>query len=73
MADAPRAYWRLGEASGTTAADQVSSPARAPTWARPTLGQAGIVPAAQSTAVTLDGADDSVRVPSSAALNPPTR
>ena len=33
----------------------------------PTLGQAGVVPMAQSTAIALDGADDSVRVPSSAA------
>ena len=70
MADAPRAYWRLGEASGTGAADQTSFANTGTYQGSPALGQAGIVPVAQSTAVALDGADDSVRVPSSAALNP---
>ena len=70
MADAPRAYWRLGEASGTSAADQTASRTPAPTWARPRSARPAIVPVAQSTAVALDGADDSVRVPSSASLNP---
>ena len=70
MADAPRAYWRLGEASGATAADQVSAAGAGTYLGGPTLGQAGIVPTAQSTAVTLDGADDAVRVDDSAALDP---
>ncbi len=70
MADAPRAYWRLGEASGATAADQVSAAGAGTYLGGPTLGQAGIVPTAQSTAVTLDGADDAVRVADSAALDP---
>ena len=70
MADAPRAYWRLGEASGTGAADQTSFANTGAYQGSPALGQAGIVPVAQSTAVALDGADDSMRVPSSAALNP---
>ncbi|MBN1529698.1 MAG: metallophosphoesterase [Thermoleophilaceae bacterium] len=70
MADAPRAYWRLGEPSGTSAADQTAFADTGTYQGSPALGQAGIVPVAQSTAVTLDGSDDSVRVPSAAALSP---
>ena len=70
MADAPRAYWRLGEASGTSAADQTAFANTGAYQGSPALGQAGIVPVAQSTAVSLDGSNDSMRVASSAALNP---
>jgi hypothetical protein len=70
MADAPRAYWRLGEAGGTSAADQTGFANTGAYQGSPALGQAGIVPVAQSTAIALDGSNDSVRVPSSASLNP---
>jgi Bacterial Ig-like domain len=70
MADAPRAYWRVGEASGTVAADQASFANTGGYQGGPALGQAGVVPVAQSTAIALDGTDDTVRVPSSASLNP---
>ena len=70
MADAPRAYWRLGEAGGSTAADQAAFANSGAYLGGLALGQAGVVPVAQSTAIALDGADDTVRVPSSASLNP---
>ena len=70
MADAPRAYWRLGEANGTSAADQTGFANTGAYQGSPALGQAGIVPVAQSTAMALDGSNDTVRVPSSASLNP---
>ena len=70
MADAPRAYWRLGEAGGTAAADQTVFANTGTYLGSPALGQAGIVPVAQSTAMALDGSDDSVRVANSASLNP---
>ncbi len=70
MADAPRAYWRLGEPSGTAAADQTGFANTGAYQGSPALGQAGIVPVAQSTAMALDGTNDSVRVPTSASLSP---
>ncbi len=70
MADAPRAYWRFGEASGTSAADQTVFANTGAYQGSPALGQAGIVPVAQSTAMALDGSNDVVRVPASASLNP---
>jgi hypothetical protein len=61
LADAPKAYWRLDETSGTTAVDQ--------TGAHPgsyrngiALGRPGALVGEPSTSVALDGLDDSVRV-----------
>ena len=70
MADAPRAYWRLGEAAGTAAADQTAFGNTGSYQGSPKLGQAGIVPVAQSTAASFDGTDDSMRAPSTSALSP---
>lgn len=68
MADAPRAYWRLAEASGTTAADE--------TGANPgiyhgdaVLGQPSPLLTGPDTAVFLDGIDDHVVVPDSDSLD----
>lgn len=53
LTDTPLFYWRLGEASGTTAAD-ASGNSRAGTYTNsPTLGTAGLVTADSDTAITL--------------------
>jgi Concanavalin A-like lectin/glucanases superfamily/Bacterial Ig-like domain len=68
LADAPRAYWRLGEATGTTAADQ--------TGANPgtygggvTLWQPGVLTADPNTAVSLNGTTGYVTAPDSTSLD----
>ena len=70
LADAPRGYWRLGEGGGTTAADEVPDGTPGTYQGGPGLGSAGVVPVAQSTAATLDGVDDVIRIPDSANLDP---
>lgn len=54
LADAPVAYWRLGEASGTTAADSSGNGRSGVYQNTPTLGVAGVVPG--NTAVRFDKA-----------------
>ena len=55
--DGPVAYWRLGESSGTTAADEMGN--HAGTYVNsPTLGVAGALVGDTDTAVDLDGAND---------------
>ena len=68
LADAPSAYWRLGEASGTTAADEKNA---APgTYAGGvTLGTPGAVVGDANTAASFDGVDDSVSVADGAAVD----
>ena len=69
LADSPAAYWRLGEASGTTAAD-TSGNGRTGTYVNtPTLGAAGALSGDSNTAVGFDGSSEHVNVPFSAALN----
>ena len=68
LADGPAAFWRLGETSGTTAADSAGSTPGTYTNA-PTLGVAGLLPAdPASRAVDLDGVNDYVRVADAASL-----
>lgn len=57
MADGPRAYWRLGETSGTTAADEVGG---APGNYRNglALGLAGAIASDANGAVRFDGTND---------------
>ena len=57
----PIAYWRLGEASGTTAADS-SGNARDGTYSGPTLGVPGVVSRTFDTAADFDGVNDRVEV-----------
>lgn len=60
LADSPLLYWRLGDASGTTATDS-SGNGRHGTYAgSPTLGTTGLLSSDSDTAVTFDGVDDSV-------------
>ena len=63
MADSPLGYWRLGEASGTVAAD--SSPyGRAGTYVNnPTLGATGALAGDANTAVGFDGVSQKVNIP----------
>jgi hypothetical protein len=69
-ADSPVSYWRLGETSGTTAADVRG--ANAGTYTNgPTLGAASLL--GQDTAdkaVSFDGSNDYVSIPNSSSLGP---
>jgi hypothetical protein len=56
--DGATTYWRLGEASGTTAADSSGGSSTGTYTGGPTLGVPGAV--AGDTAVRLDGVDDGV-------------
>jgi hypothetical protein len=69
LADAPASYWRVGEASGVSALDEVGS--RNGSYQNtPTLGQPGALSGDSNTAVGLNGNNEYVEVPYSAALNP---
>src|ERR1035437_10231746 len=61
----PVGYWRLGEASGTTAVDAVGANNGTIVNA-PTLGVAGLLDGDTDTAVTLNGSSQSVNVPHAA-------
>jgi hypothetical protein len=68
LADNPAGYWRLGEASGTSAGDE--------TAANPgaylngvALGQPGALTGSTNTAASFDGVDDYVSVPDSSSLD----
>ena len=69
MTDAPTAYWRLGEATGTTATDET---ARAPGsyLGGPSLGRPGALIDDPNTAVSLDGTNDQMTA-AAAVLNLP--
>jgi hypothetical protein len=64
----PVSYWRLGESSGTSAADSKGSNTGTYTNA-PTLVQPGALAGDSNTAVSFDGSNDYVRVPTAASLN----
>jgi len=70
VADSPASYWRLGESSGPMAADAVSN--NTGTYRNsPTLGAPSLLRSdPQSTAVSFDGVNDSVTVPSAPNLSP---
>ena len=66
--DGPVSYWRLGENSGTTAADVTgANPGSYKTGT--TLGSSGALPADSDTAVTFNGTSGYVSVPNAASLN----
>jgi hypothetical protein len=73
LGDGPGGYWRLGETSGTTAAD--ASGGDNGTYVNsPTQGQASLLPGdSANRSVRFDGANDLVRVNSSSALTPSSR
>ena len=59
LADSPRGYWRLGESSGTTAADQTGANPGAYQFGA-VLGVAGALVGDANTAGRFDGTDDKV-------------
>ncbi len=63
--DNPLAYWRLGESSGTTAADDLTAHPATYTGS-PTLGSTGALNADTNKAPTLDGVNDRVDAPNTA-------
>ena len=67
LADSPVAYWRLGEASGTTAVDEMGS--NDGTYNGGTLGVAGLLVDDTDTAVDFDGVDDNVSLPPAAVVS----
>jgi hypothetical protein len=70
LADSPVAYWRLGESSGTNAAD-ASGAGRAGTYVgTPSFGLQGALSGDANTSVGLNGSSQYVEVPYSSALNP---
>jgi RHS repeat-associated protein len=68
LADNPVSYWRLGENAGTVAADERN--ANPGTYLNsPTLGATSLLATdTANTAVSFDGVNDTVKVPSSASL-----
>ncbi|HXS46538.1 MAG TPA: lysyl oxidase family protein, partial [Solirubrobacterales bacterium] len=73
LGDGPSAYWRLGEASGSTAVDFTGADNGVYTNG-PVLGQASLLPGdSASKAVLFDGSNDHVRVPTSGVLSPAVR
>jgi concanavalin A-like lectin/glucanase superfamily protein len=71
LADAPGAYWRLGEASGTTAADDTGH-ASGTYVGGVVLGRPGALAGDSNTAAAFDGSNDTVSVPHVAALSAST-
>jgi subtilisin family serine protease len=69
LADSPIAYWRLGEASGTTAMDVTGTGHNATYRNSPILGVPGLIDADPDTAVSFDGTDDRVGVPDATDIN----
>lgn len=68
LADVPMVYWRLGESSGTTAADAGYLGVAGTYVNSPTLGTTGLLSGDTDTAVTFNGTDQGVQ----AATNPST-
>lgn len=60
LADSPLLYWRLGEASGTTATDSSGNGRHGTYSGSPTMGVAGLLTGDANTAVTFDGIDDEI-------------
>ena len=58
LAEGPRGYWRLGEQSGSTAADETANASAGSYLGGVTLGVPGAVAADSNTAIGLDGAND---------------
>ena len=73
LSDSPAGYWRLGEASGTTAADSAASNPGTYTNA-PQLGAASLIGSdTANKAVRFDGVNDHVAIPNSGSLSPTAR
>lgn len=62
LADSPLVYWRLGEASGTTATDASGNGKHGTIAGSPTFGTTGALLGDANTAITFDGVNDAVTV-----------
>jgi large repetitive protein len=69
LADSPVGYWRLGETSGTTAADGIAGRHGSYIGA-PSLNQTGALTGDTNPAVTFNGTSQYATVPYDAAFNP---
>lgn len=72
LADSPNGYWRLGEASGTTAASQVNSGTMNGAYqAEVTLGQPGLVSGTDTSVALASGSmhDAYINIPNTSLLN----
>ena len=69
LSDGASAYWRLGEATGSTAADAAGSSSGTYVGGV-TRGVSGAISGDSNTAVKFDGVNGTVKVVSTAALNP---
>lgn len=68
LKDSPVSYWRLGEASGTTAADEKNVAAGSYVGGVG-LAQTGALQSDTNTAASFDGSDDQVNIPHTSALS----
>jgi RHS repeat-associated protein len=68
LGDAPTAYWRVGEAAGTTMTDATANANNGTYVGGFTLGQAGAIVGDTNTAVAFDGATGAASVPNAASL-----
>ena len=68
LADNPLGYWRLGETSGTTAADSSGHDRNGAYLNGVTLGIPGALSGDPNTAASFDGVNDCVQVPDEQAL-----
>jgi len=57
----PESYWRFGETSGTTAADDGST-GNSATYSGVTLGQSGAISGSADTSVSFDGSNDYIEI-----------
>lgn len=69
LTDFPRIYLRLGESSGTTAADSSGNGRTGAYTNGPTLGVTGALVGDANTAVTLDGSNDYVAISAASWMN----
>src|SRR5438105_4551295 len=70
LADLPSAYWRLGEATGTAAADASGNGLSGTYQNAPTLGVSGALTGDSDTAVTLNGTTHYISVADNDLLDP---
>ena len=71
MADGPVAYWRLGEASGTDAMDQINNAHPGEYLNGVILGEPGAIIADSNTAARFNGIDQRAEIPYAQDLNTP--
>ncbi|MDE2101848.1 MAG: hypothetical protein KGL39_31670, partial [Patescibacteria group bacterium] len=63
LVDQPVGYWRLGELSGTSAADQTGNGHTGTYHGGPTLATPGLISGDLNTGITLNGTNQYVEIP----------